>query len=66
MKTFGQKDPHLHYYTRPGAYLIAFEEDCVILVETPKGYFLPGGGLDADETLRTVYTENVWKNWAAQ
>ena len=50
MKTFGKKDPHLHYYTRPGAYLIAIEEDCVILMETPKGYFLPGGGLDADET----------------
>ena len=50
MKTFGQKDPHLHYYTRPGAYLIAIEEDYVILVETPKGYFLPGGGLDVNET----------------
>ena len=50
MKTFGEKDPYLNYYTRPGAYLIAIEEDSVILVETPKGYFLPGGGLDADET----------------
>ncbi|MBQ3592104.1 MAG: NUDIX domain-containing protein, partial [Clostridia bacterium] len=50
MKTFGEKDPHLTYYTRPGAYLIAVEKDCIILVETPKGYFLPGGGLDADET----------------
>ena len=50
MKTFGPKDPYLNYYTRPGAYLIAIDEDYVILVETPKGYFLPGGGLDADET----------------
>jgi len=50
MKTFGEKDPRLNYYTRPGAYLIAFEANCIILVETPKGYFLPGGGLEADET----------------
>ena len=50
MKTFGRKEPHLSYYTRPGAYLIAVENGFVILVETPKGYFLPGGGLDTDET----------------
>lgn len=74
MKTFGEKDPHLPYYTRPGAYLIAMEEDCIILVETPKGYFLPGGGLDADENHEDCirrecleelgYTVTVWEKLA--
>ena len=50
MKTFGIKDPSLSYYTRTGVYLIAFSGESIVLVQTPKGYFLPGGGLHPGET----------------
>lgn len=35
--------------TRPGAYLIAVSSAQIALIRTPKGYFLPGGGLEPGE-----------------
>lgn len=48
-KVFGKQMP-LDYLTRPGAYLIAFRDDCIAVIQTPKGYFLPGGGIEPGET----------------
>ena len=49
-KTFGQPVPGAAYYHRPGAYLLAVEEGLLALAETPKGWFLPGGGLEPGES----------------
>ncbi len=37
------------YYDREGAYLIPYRGDLVGVVQTPKGYFLLGGGLEKGE-----------------
>lgn len=50
MKTFGQILPHVHYTPRPAAYGIAVNARReVALIYTPRGYFLPGGGLEGSE-----------------
>lgn len=49
-KTFGIKEEDVQYHDRPGAYLIAVKNGCLAAVRTPKGYFLPGGGIDSGET----------------
>ena len=41
---------HPQYHTRPGAYLLAFLGNDVALIRTPKGYFLPGGGIEEGES----------------
>ncbi len=48
-KVFGkqEKQPYLDRY---GAYLIAIEHDKLAVVKTPKGYFLPGGGMENGES----------------
>ena len=48
-KIFGTKEDK-KYVDRIGAYIILIRGNEVGIVETPKGYFLLGGGLDADET----------------
>lgn len=48
-KVFGVKED-VEYYTREGAYLIAVENNKVAVAETPRGYFLLGGGIDNDES----------------
>ena len=48
-KIFGAKEDK-EYADRMGAYIIPVRQNEVGIVETPKGYFLLGGGLDADET----------------
>jgi 8-oxo-dGTP diphosphatase len=35
---------------RPGAYAVALVAGRVLVVETPVGFYLPGGGTDAGET----------------
>lgn len=40
----------VEYVHRKGAYLIPVKNDCIGVVQTPKGYFLPGGGIDNGET----------------
>ena len=48
-KIFGTKEDK-EYKDRIGAYIIPVKGNEVGVVETPKGYFLLGGGLDANET----------------
>ena len=48
-KIFGKKE-HEKYYDRQGAYIIPIRGDEVGVVETPKGFFLLGGGLDSGES----------------
>lgn len=49
-KTFDEPVEGAVYYDRPGAYLIATHEGKVAVIRTPKGYFLPGGGINVGET----------------
>lgn len=49
-RVFGARQPVLAYFDRPGAYLIAVRGGKVAVIQTKKGLFLPGGGLDAAES----------------
>lgn len=51
-KTFGEKCEGAAYYDREGAYLVAVWDGRVAVVHTPRGYFLPGGGLEGGEDHR--------------
>ena len=48
-KTFGEPVPGAAYFQRPGAYVLAVEEGLLAVAETPKGWFLPGGGMEPGE-----------------
>lgn len=48
---FGDLDPTLERRRRPCAYAIVLDgRGRVLLMETPRGYYLPGGGIDEGET----------------
>lgn len=49
-RTFGTKEKKLNYTDRTGAYLICVKKGKMAVIQTPKGYFLPGGGLEQNET----------------
>lgn len=49
-RIFDAPCPGARYHTRAGAYLIAVAGSKIALIQTPKGYFLPGGGLEPGET----------------
>ncbi len=48
-RIFGKKE-NKTYLDRKGAYIIPIKGEEVGIVETPKGFFLLGGGIDSDET----------------
>lgn len=48
-KIFGEKHD-IAYYDRRGAYIIPFQNDRFGVVQTPKGYFFIGGGIEKCET----------------
>lgn len=48
-KIFGTKI-QAHYIEREGAYLIAVRDNRIAIIKTAKGYFLPGGGKEKNET----------------
>lgn len=50
-KVFGKK-LDVSYVDRKGAYLIPFQNDKIGVVQTAKGFFLLGGGVDKNETDR--------------
>ncbi|HEX2945621.1 MAG TPA: NUDIX domain-containing protein [Clostridia bacterium] len=51
-KTFGKAKEGINYYERVGVYGIVFNDiGQVAIMESPYGYFLPGGGLEQNETL---------------
>lgn len=48
---FGDRTPGKVYVPRPGAYGLIFDaKGRIAVTETPRGCFLPGGGLEAGET----------------
>jgi 8-oxo-dGTP diphosphatase len=48
---FGTKQDGIDYLERPGVYAVIESNDKQIaIIETRKGYFLPGGGIDTNET----------------
>ena len=49
-KTFGTKLKDVSYYDRIGAYLICIENKKLAVIRDPQGYFLPGGGIDDNES----------------
>lgn len=50
LRTFGTRRDDLEYVSRPGAYALIVREGRVLVVEEGSGIFLPGGGLEGDET----------------
>jgi prolyl-tRNA editing enzyme YbaK/EbsC (Cys-tRNA(Pro) deacylase)/8-oxo-dGTP pyrophosphatase MutT (NUDIX family) len=65
---FGEKLDHVTYETRTGAYAIVFDagRKQTALIRTPKGWFLPGGGIDEPETheeclKRELLEETGWE-----
>ena len=48
-RVFGDQE-NVSYIDRQGAYLIPIKSDSIAVVQTGKGYFLLGGGLDSDES----------------
>lgn len=49
-QTFGEKIEDAKYYDRPGTYLLCVKDSKLAVVKIPKGYFLPGGGIDEGES----------------
>ncbi len=48
---FGSKEDGIEYLDRPGVYAVIENDNKQIgIIETSKGYFLPGGGIDTHET----------------
>jgi len=48
---FGEKLEGIEYKERAGAYGVAFnEEGNIAVIKTARGYFLPGGGIEAGES----------------
>jgi 8-oxo-dGTP diphosphatase len=49
---FGEKIPDKNYQLRIGAYGIIFgTEKRIAVIQTHHGFFLPGGGIEAEETI---------------
>ncbi|MDP9370494.1 MAG: NUDIX domain-containing protein [Chloroflexota bacterium] len=49
-RQFGTPLAGTTYADRPGSYAVAVIEGRVLVVETPTGWFLPGGGVTGNET----------------
>lgn len=47
---FGQKLKHVAYKDREAVYGLLFKQDKILIIKTPRGYFLPGGGVEQGET----------------
>ncbi|AXK18984.1 DNA mismatch repair protein MutT [Bacillus toyonensis] len=50
--TFGSKNPTVHYVLRPSCYAVIFNNTCskIAIIEKGDRYFLPGGGMEGNET----------------
>jgi len=60
MKSFGEKIKEINYKKRDGVYaLISDENGNIATVKTPRGYFLPGGGIEAAETHKQALVREV-------
>ena len=57
---FGVRIPGCGYVVRPSAYAILRDEaGCVAIVREDKGWFLPGGGIEAGETAEQAVMREV-------
>jgi 8-oxo-dGTP diphosphatase len=65
--TFGKPDPNVQYENRPSVYALLFDKDRKLaVIETSHGRFLPGGGVDPNETdkqalFRELKEEMGWR-----
>lgn len=50
MISFGIRDEDLNYPVREAAYGLLVKHGTIAIVETPRGCFLPGGGIEGDES----------------
>lgn len=50
IKVFGKRNKNETYVDRIGAYIIAEKDGCFAAVETPRGFFLIGGGIENNES----------------
>lgn len=50
MKVFGKRNKNETYVDRIGAYIIAEKDGYFAAVETPRGFFLIGGGIENNES----------------
>ncbi len=50
--TFGSKKPTEQYVLRPSCYVIIFNSTSskIAIIQKGEGYFLPGGGMEGNET----------------
>ncbi len=56
---FGTPLAGTNYTDRPGVYAVAVIDGRVLVVETPMGWFLPGGGVMEDETPEATLRREV-------
>ena len=47
---FGVMSPGIDYIDRPGVYALVIRDMRLLVVDTASGFFLPGGGTDAEES----------------
>jgi 8-oxo-dGTP diphosphatase len=60
MVEFGERINGVSYKTRPGAYAIVINANGkVAVVKTSTGFFLPGGGIEQDETAEMALVREV-------
>ena len=60
MFEFGQRITGISYETRPGAYAIVINAPRkVAIVKTSAGFFLPGGGIEQNESKETALVREV-------
>ena len=58
--TFGQRVEGENYQWRPGAYAIVLDDrQRVAVMQIPRGYFLPGGGVEANESPQDVLAREI-------
>src|SRR5216684_2788660 len=62
MLEFGTRLENVDYVERPGAYAIIRNGSSEIaVIKTPKGHFLPGGGVDTGENMVAALRREVFE-----
>lgn len=57
---FGSFNPEVEYHRRAGAYAVIFDEQGRFAsVKSGRGFFLPGGGIEAGESLKETLIREV-------
>lgn len=61
MKEFGTREEGVEYPERPGAYGVAIRDDEILIEKACLGWFLPGGGVEPDETVEEALVREVFE-----